>query len=72
MALFVVRKRNPFGQHYRPGTFVECYDDGCRAVDVTTDPETHRMKVVKEKGVLLLKEQLSPFMSQVLGKGFDK
>jgi hypothetical protein len=65
--LAVIRKRNPY---FPPGTWIECYDDGCRAVDVET-VENH-LRVVRERGLVIPKEKLAPFMSQALKKGFDK
>jgi hypothetical protein len=65
--LAVIRKRNPY---FRPGTWVECFDDGCRAVDVETID--NRLQVVREKGIVIPQKQLEPFMSKALKAGFDK
>ena len=65
--LAIIRKRNPY---FPPGTWVECFDDGCRAVDV--ESVDNRLKVVREKGIVIPQEQLKPFMSKSLSKGFDK
>jgi hypothetical protein len=65
--LAVIRKRNPY---FPPGTWIECYDDGCRKVEV--ESVNNRLKVVKEVGFVLPQEKLEPFMSRVLSKGFDK
>jgi hypothetical protein len=65
--LAVVRKRNPY---FPPGTWIECYDDGCRKVEV--ESVNNRLKVVKEVGLVIPQDKLEPFMSRALSKGFDK
>ena len=65
--LAVVRKRNPY---FPPGTWSECFDDGCRKVEV--ESVNNRLKVVKEVGIVIPQDKLEPFMSRELSKGFDK
>ena len=65
--LAVIRKRNPY---FRPGTWVECYDDGCRAVDV--EQVDNRLQVIREKGIIIPQKDLAPFMSRVQKRGLDK
>jgi hypothetical protein len=65
--LAVVRKRNPY---FPPGTWIECFDDGCRKVEV--ESVNNRLKVVKEVGLVIPQDKLEPFMSRALSKGFDK
>ena len=65
--LAVIRKRNPY---FPPGTWIECFDDGCRKVEV--ESVNNRLKVVKEVGIILPQEKLEPFMTKALSKGLDK
>lgn len=65
--LAVIRKRNPY---FKPGTWVECFDDGCRAVDV--EQVNNRLRVVREKGIIIPQKELAPFMSKALKRGLDK
>ena len=67
MSLFVVRKRNPY---LSPGTWVECFDDGCQKAKVET--QNNRMKIVGHEGLLIPESLLRPFMMRPIKHGLDK
>lgn len=65
--LAVITKPNP---HLRVGQWIECFDDGCRKVNVET--VNNRLRVVSEEGIILPREVLAPFMMRTLKRGLDK
>lgn len=67
MSLHVVVKQNPY---LKPGTWVECFDEGCQqAITMTYDNRVH---VTGHKGILIPKRQLEQFMMTPLKRGLDK
>ena len=65
--LAVVRKRNPY---FKVGTWVECFDDGCRKVEVET--KNRRLHIIREVGIAIPQDKLAPFMSRAVKSGLDK
>lgn len=67
MALYIVRKRNPY---YPVGTWIECFEQGCRRVRVET--VNRQLEVVADEGLLLPEKDLRPFMIKPMKRGLDK
>jgi len=67
MALFFVKKRNPY---WRPGSWVECFDDGCSEVEV--EQREGRLVVIREKGIVFPYLEVRPFLMRVQKSGLDK
>ena len=67
MALYFVKKRNPY---WRPGTWVECFDQGCRQVEV--EQVEHRLKVVRDVGLVFPLSEVQEFLMRVQKRGLDK
>lgn len=64
MSLHIVSKANG---PWRPGTWFECFDDGCRQVTVET--VNNRVQVVKELGLILPHEEVFPHVTCVMKRG---
>lgn len=64
MSFHIVSKQN---NRFRPGTWFECLDDGCREVQVET--VNNRMKVVKEVGLVMPKGEIDPYITSVMKRG---
>lgn len=67
MALYIVRKANPY---YPTGTWVECFEQGCQKAVVKT--VNNRLEVVDNEGILLPLQQLKPFLMKPAKWGLDK
>lgn len=66
MSLYVVRKRNP---HLKPGTFVRLFDHGFEQCITAT--RNGRLFIKGYSGLVYPEDVLTPYVSQVLSKGFD-
>ena len=55
---------------YRPGTWFECMDDGCRQVEVVT--VDNRVQVVKEIGLIVPHEEVFPYVTSVMKRGIRR
>ena len=64
MSLHIVSKANG---RWRPGTWFECFDDGCRQVEVET--RGNRVHVVKEVGLAFPHEDVFPYVTCVMKRG---
>ena len=58
------------GNGFGPGTWVECFDDGCRRVTVTS--VNNRLQVVREEVLIVPQSELAPYMMRALKRGLDK
>ena len=70
MSLHVISRNN---NRWRQGTWFECFDDGCREVEVYT--ENNRMKVKREIGFILPFSEIQDYVTTAMRKGlkrFDK
>lgn len=70
MSLYVITKQNGLGNGFRPGTWVECFDDGCQRCKVET--VDNRLRVVGHEGLIMPLSELRPFMMRPLKRGLDK
>lgn len=68
--LAVIVKRNPLGNGFKPGTWVECFDDGCRKVIV--EQKNNRLHIVREEGIIISLSELAPFIMRPKKQGLDK
>ena len=67
MALYAVVKRNPY---WRPGSFVESFDDGVQKVRFVR--ENNRLRIIGHEGLILPMNEVRPFLMRVLTRGLDK
>lgn len=67
MALYIVRKANPF---YPTGTWIECFEQGCQKARVET--VNGRLEVVANEGLLIPLKELKPFVMRPMRGGLDK
>ncbi len=64
MSFHIVSKQS---NRFRPGTWFECMDDGCR--EVTVETVDNRMQVVKEVGFILPHDEVMPYVTSVMKRG---
>lgn len=64
MSFHIVSKQN---NRFRTGTWFECFDDGCREVQVET--VGNRMKVVKEIGLVMPHTEIAQYVTSVMKRG---
>ena len=55
---------------YKPGTWFECMDDGCRKVEVET--VDNRVKVKKEIGLVLPHKEVLPYVTSIMKRGIRR
>ena len=67
MSLHIVSRVNG---PYKPGTWFECFDDGCRQVEVKT--VNNRVEIVKEIGFLLPFSVIQPYVTSIGKKGIKR
>ena len=64
MSFHIISKAN---NRFRPGTWFECLDAGCREVVIET--VDGRAKVVKEIGFIMPKSEIDPYITSVMKRG---
>lgn len=67
MSLHIITRANA---PWRPGTWFECMDDGCRQVEIATID--NRVHVVKEIGLIIPHEEIFPYVTSVVKKGIRR
>ena len=66
MSLHIVSRNNG---PWRPGTWFECFDDGCMRVEIET--VNNRVKGVKETGIILPWSEIEPWVATCMKKGLN-
>ena len=64
MSFHIVSKANG---RFKPGTWFECLDDGCREVEV--DTVNNRVVVVREVGLVFPHDAVMPYVTSVMKRG---
>lgn len=60
MSLHIVSKASG---PYRPGTWFECFEDGCQQVEIET--VDNRVKVTKEVGLIVPQDMVMPYVTSI-------